>query len=176
MIEEVRDLLKRIDQIIDSESRRMTDQIDELKEELNELKESGENIESIQDGIKNLTSQLDEITYERDSLQETVEKLSPLESMTKELSEKVENLTLQQEGYIFTIKVISNWLPSQKENIDVLVALSSSPNHTCSLKELQSKTTIPEVTLKNRILPILEDNSLIKLEGKAVKLTITESE
>ncbi|MCK5304479.1 MAG: hypothetical protein KAJ72_04455 [Candidatus Heimdallarchaeota archaeon] len=176
MIEEVRDLLKRIDQIIDSESRRMTDQIDELKEELNELKESGENLSSIRDEIKNLTSQLDEITYERDSLQKTVEKLSPLESMTEELNEQVENLTLQQEGYIFTIKVISNWIPSQKENIGVLVALSSSPNHTSSLKELQSKTTIPEVTLKNRILPILEDNLLIKLEGKAVKLTIKESE
>ncbi|MCK4895526.1 MAG: hypothetical protein KAS47_01860, partial [Candidatus Heimdallarchaeota archaeon] len=114
--------------------------------------------------------------YERDSLQKTVEKLSPLESMTGELHEQVENLTLQQEGYIFTIKVISNWLPSQKENIDVLVALSSSPNHTCSLKELHNKTTIPEVTLKNRILPILADNSLIKLEGKDVKLTIKESE
>ncbi len=176
MIEEVRDLLKRIDQIIDSESRRMTDQIDELKEELNELKESGENFSSIRDEIKNLTSQLDEITYERDSLQKTVEKLSPLESITEELNEQVENLTLQQEGYIFTIRVISNWLPSQKENIDVLVALSSSPNHTCTLKELYSKTTIPEVTLKNRILPILEDNSLIRIDGKDVKLTIKESE
>ncbi len=176
MIEEVRDLLKRIDQIIDSESRRMTDQIDELKEELNELKESGENFSLIRDEIKNLASQLDEITYERDSLQKTVEKLSPLESMAEELNEQVENLTLQQEGYIFTIKVIANWLPSQKENIDVLVALSSSPNHTCTLKELHSKTIIPEVTLKNRVLPILEDNSLIKLEGKDVKLTIKESE
>lgn len=176
MIEEVRDLLKRIDQIIDSESRRMNDQIDELKEELNELKESGENYSSIRDEIKNLTSQLDEITYERDSLKKTVEKLSPLESRTEELNEQVENLILQQEGYIFTIKVISNWLPSQKENIDVLVALSSSPNHTCTLKELRNKTTIPEVTLKNRILPILEDNSLIQLDGKDVKLTIKESE
>ena len=176
MIEEVRDLLKRIDQIIDSESRRMNDQIDELKEELNELKESRENFSSIRDEIKNLNSQLDEITYERDSFKKTVEKLSPLESRTEELNEQVENLTLQQEGYIFTIKVISNWLPSQKENIDVLVALSSSPNHTCTLKELRNKTTIPEVTLKNRILPILEDNSLIKLDGKDVKLTIKESE
>ena len=176
MIEEVRDLLKRIDQIIDSESRRMTDQVDELKEELGELKESGENISSIRDEIKNLTSQLDEITYERDSLQKTVEKLSPLENMTEELKEQVESLTLQQEGYIFTIKVISNWIPSQKENIDVLVALSSSPDHTCTLKELQRKTTIPEVTLKNRILPILKDNSLIGMNGKEIKLTIKESE
>ncbi|MBY8999591.1 MAG: hypothetical protein KGD64_01630 [Candidatus Heimdallarchaeota archaeon] len=176
MIEEVRELLKRIDQIIDSESRRLNDQIDELKEKLTDFKESGENFTSIRDEIKNLTSQLDEITYERDGLQKTVEKLSPLEPKVRELSELVKNLTLQQTGYIFTIKVISNWIPSQKENIDVLVALASSPNHTSTLTELHNKTTIPEVTLKNRILPILEDNSLIKTENREIKLTIKENE
>ena len=176
MIEDVRELLKRIDQIVDSESRRLADQIDELKEELTELKESGENITSIRDEIKNLTSQLDEVTYERDGLQKSVEKLSPFEPMVKELSEQVENLTLQQAGYIFTIKVISNWIPSQKENIDVLVALASSPDHTSTLKQLHSKTTIPEVTLKNRVLPILEDNSLIKIDKKEIRLTIKENE
>ena len=175
MLDEVRSLLKRIDQIIDSETRRLTDQIDELKDELNEIKESDDNIMSIRDEINKLTSQNDELLDERKKLQKKVEHLTPFEDKSKKMIKQIEELNLQQEGYIFTIKVISNWIPSQKENIDVLVALSSSPNHTSTLRELHKKTKIPEVTLKNRILPILEDNALIETDGDKVKLTIKES-
>jgi len=54
MLDEIRELLKRIDQLVDSESRRMNDEIDELKLKLKELQDSGENITSIHSEIKGL--------------------------------------------------------------------------------------------------------------------------
>ncbi len=52
MLEEIRELLKRIDQIVDSESRRTEDQIDELKEKLLMIQDSEENLSSIHSQVK----------------------------------------------------------------------------------------------------------------------------
>jgi len=54
--------------------------------------------------------------------------------------------------------------------------LASSPNHESTFKKLHKETTIPAVTLKNRIMPILADNSLVKIERDKVTLTISEQE
>ncbi len=59
MLEEIRELLKRIDQIVDSESRRTEDQIDELKEKLLMIQDSEENLSSIHSQVKELTNELD---------------------------------------------------------------------------------------------------------------------
>ncbi|NPD89169.1 MAG: hypothetical protein HGN29_10620 [Asgard group archaeon] len=176
MIEEIRNLLKKIDLIVDSEIRRLDDQIDELKQELKEFKETRDNFSSVNEEIKELSIQVDELTYERNQLKETVDNLSYLERKCSEKDEIIGRLTQEQTGYIFTIKVISNWIPSQKENIDVLVALSSALNHEATFEELQEKTTIPSVTLKNRIIPILQDNSLVLVKRNKVKLTIEEAD
>ncbi len=174
MLEEIRNLLQKIDQIADSESRRLNDEIDELKEKLLEIQDSGTNLSSIRSQVKEITLENEELINKVKDLQKEVDNLLPFKKKSKDLENQVNKLALRQEGYIFTIKVISNWIPSQKENIDVLVALASSPEHESTFKLLQEDTTIPAVTLKNRIIPILEDNSLVKVEGNKVKLTITE--
>jgi len=176
MLEEIRELLKRIDQIVDSEARRKEDQIDDLKEKLRMFQDSEENLTSIHSQVKEITSELDFFKERSRELQSKVDELSPLEDRYISLEEQTKKLNLQQEGYIFTIKVISKWIPSQKENIDVLVALASSPDHQSTFKSLHKKTTIPAVTLKNRVIPILADNSLVKIEGEKVTLTISELE
>ena len=176
MLEEIRELLKRIDQIVDAEVRRNEDQIDELKEKLSIFQDSEENLSSIHSQVKEITSELDTFKKRSRDLQEKVDELTPLEDRCVSLDEQISKLRLQQEGHIFTIKVISKWIPSQKENIDVLVALASSPNHESTFKNLHRETTIPAVTLKNRVMPILADNSLVKIEGEKVTLTISELE
>ena len=124
--------------------------------------------------IKELSINVGELTYERNQLRKTVDSLNYLEKKCSEQDELIEKLTQEQTGYIFTIKITSNWIPSQKENIDVLVALSSALNHETTFEELQEKTTIPSVTLKNRIIPILQDNTLILADKNKVKLTIED--
>lgn len=176
MLEEIRGLLKRIDQIVDSESRRTEDQIDELKEKLLMIQDSEENLSSIHSQVKELTNELDIFKERSKELQKRVGELKPLEDKCDSLEDQIKKSELKQEGYIFTIKVISEWIPSQKENIDVLVALASSPNHESTFKKIHKETTIPVVTLKNRIMPILADNSLVKIEGDKVTLTISEQE
>jgi predicted nuclease with TOPRIM domain len=176
MLEEIRELLKRIDQIVDSEVRRNEDQIDELKEKLSMFQDTEENLSSIHSQVKDITRELDAFKKKSRELKNKVDELSPLESKCTSLENQIEKLKLQQEGYIFTIKVISKWIPSQKENIDVLVALASSPNHQSTFKSLHKETTIPAVTLKNRVMPILADNSLVKIVGDKVTLTISELE
>lgn len=54
MLEEIRELLKRIDQIIDAEVRRNEDQIDDLKEKLSMFQDSEENLTSIIHKLKKL--------------------------------------------------------------------------------------------------------------------------
>jgi len=175
MIEEVRELLKKIDQLVDSETIRLNDQIDEFKERLKEFKETQDNISSVNEEINELTIQVDELTYERNQLKETVKNLNHLEIKCSEQDKLIEKLMQDQAGYIFTIKVISNWIPSQKENIDVLVALSSALNHEATYDELQERTTIPSVTLKNRIIPILQDNRLVNIDNARIGLTIEDA-
>ena len=168
MIEEVREHLKKIDQIVDSETRRLNDQIDGMKEELKECKVISSSSEELED----LSMQVDELKYETNKQKKTITKLEHFEKKCIEQDKLIEKLTQEQAGYIFTIQVISKWIPSQKENIDVLVALSSALNHEATFDELQEKTTIPSVTLKNRIIPILEDNQLVSAVKKKVRLTI----
>ncbi len=176
MLEEIRELLKRIDQIIDAEVRRNEDQIDDLKEKLSMFQDSEENLTSIHSQVKEITIELDTFKERSRLLQTKVNELSPLEDRNISFEEQIKKLKLQQEGYIFTIKVISKWIPSQKENIDVLVALASSSNYQSTFKSLHKETTIPAVTLKNRVMPILADNSLVEIEGEKVTLTISELE
>jgi DNA repair exonuclease SbcCD ATPase subunit len=176
MLEEIRELLKRIDQIVDSESRRTEDQIDELKEKLLMIQDSEENLSSIHSQVKELTNELDIFKERSIELQKRVDELKPLEDKYDSLEDQIKKSELKQEGYIFTIKVISKWIPSQKENINVLVALASSQNHESTFKKIHKETTIPAVTLKNRIMPILADNSLVKIEEDKVTLTISEQE
>ena len=125
MLEEIRELLKRIDQIVDSESRRTEDQIDELKEKLLMIQDSEENLSSIHSQVKELTNELDIFKERSRELQKRVDKLNPLEDKCDLLEDQIKKSELKQEGHIFTIEVISKWIPSQKENIDVLVALAS---------------------------------------------------
>ncbi len=176
MLDEIRELLKRIDQIVESEVRRKEDQIDDLKERISMFQDSEENLTSIHSQVKEITIELDTFKERSRELQRKIDELSPLEERCTSLEEQTKKLKLQQEGYIFTIKVISKWIPSQKENIDVLVALASSPNHQSTFKSLHKETTIPAVTLKNRVMPILADNSLVKIDGDKITLTISELE
>ena len=173
MLEEIRSLLKKIDQIADSESRRLNDEIEELKERLQDIQDSETNLSSIRSQVKEITEENEKLKNNVIKLEEKVEELLPLQNRCEELEKKVDKLGLSQEGYIFTIQVISNWIPSQKENIDVLVALASSPDHESTFKLLQEETTIPAVTLKNRIIPILEENSLVRVKENKIKLTIS---
>ena len=154
----------------------MNDQIDELKEDLRKHKETRDNFSAVNEKIEELSVQMDELTYEKSQLRETVDNLNYFEKKYSEQDKLIEKLTKEQTGYIFTIKVISNWIPSQEENIDVLVALSSALNHEATFNELQEKTTIPSVTLKNRITPILQDNALVLADKNKVKLTIEDSD
>ncbi|MCE7742581.1 MAG: hypothetical protein GOP50_08990 [Candidatus Heimdallarchaeota archaeon] len=176
MIEEIRNLLQKIDQIADSESRRFNDEIEELKEKLDDIQDSKTNLSSIHGQVKEITNENERLKIQVTEIQDKLDFLLPFEKKCEDLERKISKLELKQEGYIFTIKVISNWIPSQKENIDVLVALASSPDHESTFKILQEDTTIPAVTLKNRIIPILEDNSLVKVVDNIIKLTITELE
>ncbi|TFG09977.1 hypothetical protein EU534_01540 [Candidatus Heimdallarchaeota archaeon] len=174
MLEEIRNLLQKIDQIVDSESRRLSDEIDELKEKIKEMGDSEINLSSIHSQVKEITNENESLKGQLEKTRAKVEELTPLETKCQNLESQISKLELKHEGYIFTIKVIANWIPSQKENIDVLVALSSSANHEATFEMLQKDTTIPSVTLKNRIIPILEDNSLVQVENDVVKLNIKE--
>lgn len=176
MLEEIRNLLQKIDKIAESESIRLNDEIEELKEKIKEISDSETNMSSVRDQVKEITKTNENLNYQLEEAKERIDKLLPLEDICRDLKKKINNLELKQEGYIFTIKVISNWIPSQKENIDVLVALASSPDHKSTFNQLQEDTTIPAVTLKNRIIPILKDNQLIEVDKETVKLTIKEIE
>jgi DNA repair exonuclease SbcCD ATPase subunit len=172
MIEEVREYLKKIDQIVDSEARRLNDQIDEMKDDLKEFKNNRDNISSFNKELEDLSIQVDELKYEANQQKKIITKLEHFENKCSEQDELIKKLTQEQAGYIFTIQVISKWIPSQKENIDVLVALSSALNHEATFEKLQEKTTIPSVTLKNRIIPLLKDSQLVSIDKKKVRLTI----
>ncbi len=106
MLEEIRELLKRIDQIVDSESRRTEDQMDELKEELLMFQDSKENLSSIHSQVKELTNELDLFKERSSELQKRVDELKPLEDKCDSLENQVKKSELKQEGYIFTIRVI----------------------------------------------------------------------
>ncbi|MCG3221335.1 MAG: hypothetical protein H7641_08140 [Candidatus Heimdallarchaeota archaeon] len=107
-----------------------------MKENLKEFKETRDSFSSINEQIKELSIKVGELTYERNQLRKTVDSLNYLEKKCSEQDELIGKLTQEQTGYIFTIKIISNWIPSQKENIDVLVALSSALNHEATFEEL----------------------------------------
>ena len=98
MLEEIRELLKRIDQIVDSEVRRNEDQIDELKEKLSMFQDSDDNLSSIHSQVKEITNELDAFKKRSRELQNKVDELSPLEEKSISLENQIEKLKLQQEG------------------------------------------------------------------------------
>ncbi|MHA1302410.1 MAG: hypothetical protein ACTSQE_10435 [Candidatus Heimdallarchaeaceae archaeon] len=173
MIDEIRDLLRRIDRIVEAEFLRLEDEIDELKSQLRTIDEENDDFMLLKDEAKKVAKQLREITRERDKLSEEVKKIKPLEDRCKELEIKVKDLEQKYEGFKFTVDVVSKWIPSQRDNIDVLVALASSPGHKSSIKLLSEKTTIPTVALKNRIIPMLKEKALIREVDGNVQLTFT---
>ena len=174
MIDEVRDLLQQLDRIIEAEFLRRDDEIDDLKQKLREITDSGQDFDTLRDEAKKAATELRELTHERDQLQSQVTELSPLVEKCSDLEKQIIRLKNEQEGFRYTVKVISSWVPSQRESIDVLVALASSPNHEASFKHLQDATTIPLVTLQNRVIPLLAEKSLVTHDENNVKLTFTE--
>lgn len=206
MILEVRELLEKIDLLVDAEERRLTDKIDELKEELAQqrfnqnqsnkmentitnlrqqlisLKQKCTNYEKKIDDYSNMANQITKISQKNEDLGKKIQEykfqLEEFEKIQQEYNALVEShdkLKQEQAGYKFTIKVISDWIPSQKENISVLVALSSAPEHRLSYNDLNERTTIPQVTLKNRIIPLLEEKSLVDVKKPFIILSIAES-
>ena len=93
MLEEIRDLLKKIDQKVDSETRRFNDQIDELKENLREFKETRDNFLSVNEEIKELSMRVNELTYERNQLKEIVDNLKYPEKKCSKQDKLIKKLT-----------------------------------------------------------------------------------
>ncbi len=176
MLDEVRELLKKIDQIVESESNRLNDQIDELKSKLHSIKSLEDDYNSLLDEAKKATKELNELKQERLVLKTDLEKYAGFEDKIQDYQIKIDELNLKLSGLLFTSTIISQWIPSQKENIDVLVALASSSKHSCTLSELHERTMIPVVTLKNRVLPLLANDSLVKMTETEVFLTVNKSE
>ncbi len=203
MILEIRELLEKIDLLVDAEERRLTDKIDELKEELAQQRFNQNQSNKMENTITNLKQQLSSLKEKCTGYEKTLDDYSNIENQITKLSQKnedlenkvqeytfqleqfekiqqdynflVENhnkLKQEQTGYKFTIKVISDWIPSQKENISILLALSSAPEHKLSYKDLNERTTIPQVTLKNRIIPLLEEKSLVDVKKPFIILSI----
>ncbi|MHA1686888.1 MAG: hypothetical protein ACTSYD_10880 [Candidatus Heimdallarchaeaceae archaeon] len=180
MIDEVRELLKRIDNIVDSEYRRFIDEIDELKTMLRNKEENKDNLDVLHEEIDYLMAELNNYKKMVSQLEKEITALKDYQKMANDLNlevnklkQQVNKLTEELNGLTFTVDVITEWIPSQKENIAVLVALSTSSNHSASFEEINKKTSIPLVTLKNRIIPILNSSSLVSVSGNTVSLTIS---
>jgi len=171
MIEDVRELLQRIDRIVEAEYLRLNDEIDALQTKLKKITDSKENITALEEKTQTITTELHKLKQEKEEFIDKLKELPQLRKKSIKLEQTVEELKQQQEGLKFTVKVISSWIPSQKENIDVLVVLSSSPNHEATYNELHTKTTIPLVTLKNRVIPLLAEKYLVEENGNKVRLT-----
>lgn len=181
MIDDVRELLKKIDNIVDSEYRRLIDQIDELQSKLNQENNINQHLQELKEENEYLSNELVQSQKFISSLREQVNSLeqykeinNTLEQQISDLQAQIKKLKEKLQGLEFTIDVIADWIPSQKENISVLVALSTSPSHTTSFHEIHEKTTIPLVTLKNRVFPILQSHGLISVNNDTVKLTINK--
>jgi len=180
MIEEIRELLKKIDKIVDSETKRLYDEIESLKQQILAKDNKRQNEIEFKAIIKTLEGDLGYSKKEIQILQNKLEKckeslhkrIKELQTQNKEFKQELEVLKSKLEGYKFTVNVISKWIPSQKENIDVLIALSTAPKHVATIDYLHSFTKIAKVTLRNHILPILIEKGLIYVKEDKVRLVL----
>ncbi len=148
---------------------------DQIKEELDkknkiisQFQKDLEAFKEIKNKVANLESELQESNEKLKRIEE--EKVEPFRNEISRLKTEMASLNKKLDGYRYSIKIISSWLPSQKESIDILINLSESKDHTISFEDLHKGTKIPLVVLKNRVIPLLVEKGLVKLTGESIKL------
>ncbi len=170
-LDNIRKMLKRVDQLVEVEFLKLEDQIDMLKEKIAKNSDRENEFDLLQKESLKLAKDYRELRRKYEDVVDEKEKLLEFKEKYIKLQNDFDVLTKIFNGFKFTVDVISDWLPSQRENIAVLIALSSSPDHFLSIDDLHKETTIPVVTLKNRVIPILEEKLLVKREGETIMLT-----
>ncbi|MHA2364048.1 MAG: hypothetical protein ACXAC7_08815 [Candidatus Hodarchaeales archaeon] len=88
------------------------------------------------------------------------------EAMTKIMT--VKSMEDSVEGYKKSLALIADQVPSQKESIAVLIALSEYENLT--IDQLANKAKIGPLILKRDFLPKLMEQNLITIENEIVNL------
>jgi len=161
MIDKVRELLKQIDNLVTYEHSRLEDEIDSLKKQLSEINELDLEYDNLKKEAKKIADENKELKNDNKKLVNEVKQLKDFKNKYEKLEDEFKKKTMLLSGLKFTLKVITTWIPSQKENISVLLALASSDNYSSNYDKLSEKTKIPVVTLKNRVVPLLKEKNLV---------------
>ena len=129
-----------------------------------------------------LQTKFDLLTDQKKKLEVQLEKMGGImesqEKATREALEKANqaeaivaqsrSLTESLEAYKRSMQIVTQWVPSQKESLEVLIVLSELKDVT--LEVLSQRTTIGVLLLKNHVLPRLRDKGFIKWENNIINL------
>ncbi|MCY3413523.1 MAG: hypothetical protein INQ03_17915 [Candidatus Heimdallarchaeota archaeon] len=140
----------------------------ELQDEKNRSSDVTGRIEALEKSNGELMNQLESITLEKDK------EIAEMKTSFDPIKEENDRLNKRMKGLENTIKVISEWVPSQKESIEVLVALASAPDEFHKIGEISKMSKIASVVLKNRIIPMLDEKGFIELDADSIKMKSME--
>ena len=129
-----------------------------------------------------LTSSQELLLDQNNKLQLQIEKMGGImesqEKVAKEALEKANlaeaivaqtrSLTESLEAYKRSMQIVTQWVPSQKESLEVLIVLSELKDVT--IEVLSQRTAIGSLLLKNHVLPRLRDKGFIKWENNVINL------
>jgi len=162
-INEIKKELDKLTEIIHSEFINQKEMITELKAKLNEKVYSQDEIEEYKNEIQIQKDKLKKLELEKNKeLEEASVKYA-------QLMEEKEKLERKIGGFRKTITIVSNWVEERKESIDVLISLCEGLSNA---EEISKETMIPTVVLKNRVIPMLLDKSLITFDEDSNKLSL----
>lgn len=115
-----------------------------------------------------LNKQLEDLRSKKEEEKRAVEEMrSRADQAMKEVA-SFKTMEASLEGYKTSLGLIAEWVPSQNENISVLVALSEYEN--LSQAELANKAKIGPKILTEKILPKLIEQGLVVIENDIVNL------
>ncbi|MFX0133670.1 MAG: coiled-coil domain-containing protein [Candidatus Hodarchaeota archaeon] len=157
------DNLEKLKALVKSELDTKNKEIIQLKEELETNKEKINKINELESELQTNEEKIQNLEHEKNELTKFKDEIEQLKNENSSLNKKLE-------GYRYSIKIISNWLPSQKESIDVLISLLESHEHTITFDDLHKSTKIPAVVLKNRVVPLLVEKGLVEVTVDSIKM------
>ncbi|NVM02703.1 MAG: hypothetical protein HWN67_10225 [Candidatus Helarchaeota archaeon] len=157
------DNLEKLKALVKNELDEKNKEITQLKEEVETNKEKINKIDELESEIQKNKEKIQDLEQEKNELIKFKDEIEPLKKENSSLNKKLE-------GYRYSIKIISSWLPSQKESIDILITLSESNEHTATFDEIHKRTKIPAVVVKNRVVPLLAEKGLVEVTGDSVKM------
>ncbi len=155
--------LEKLKALVKNELDEKNKEIEQLKEEVETTKDKINKIDELEAELQRTKEKIQELEQEKNELMKLKDEIEPLKNENSSLNKKLE-------GYRYSTKIISSWLPSQKESIDILITLSESTEHTATFDELHKGTKIPAVVIKNRVVPLLVEKGFVEITGDSVTM------